>query len=149
MGQAGHDTYTHKPIAAAGWRRMLFYLLQFTWGLSVNIVGLFVFLSCRKRFHSEPFCNSTITCLRGDHGGLSLGIFIFISAHDIQRLRVHEYGHTIQCLFLGPLYWIVVMIPSAIWYHCFAGYRKKHSIPYDALYCEHWATVWGKQWSGL
>lgn len=137
------------PIATTGWRRILFYLLQFTWGLPVNIVGLLVFLCCRKRFHGELFCNSVITCLPGETGGLSLGIFIFLSTHDIRRLRVHEYGHTVQCLFLGPLYWIVVMIPSAIWFHFFAGYRKKRRIPYDAFYCERWATAWGKRWSGL
>lgn len=147
MDKAEH--YTHAPIAVAGWRRILFYLLQFTWGLPVNIVGLLLFLCCRKHFHSESFCNGVVTYLPGDRGGLSLGIFIFLSTQDIRSLRIHEYGHTVQCLFLGSLYWIIVMIPSAIWYHFFAGYRKKHSIPYDALYCERWATAWGKQWSGL
>ena len=137
------------PPAAAGWRRILFYLLQFTWGLPVNIVGLLVFLCCRKRFRSETFCNSIVTYLPGDRGGLSLGIFIFLNTQDVCRLRIHEYGHTVQCLFLGPLYWIVVMLPSAIWYHFFVGYRKKRGVPYDALYCERWATAWGKQWSGL
>lgn len=143
-----HDT--HKAIGAAGWPRVLFYLLQFTWGLPVNIVGLLVFLCCRNRFRRERFCNSIVTHLPGDRGGLSLGIFIFLSIHDPyenRRLCIHEYGHTIQCLFLGPLYWIVVMIPSAIWYHFLAGYRKIHRIPYDAFYCERWATAWGKQWS--
>ena len=142
------ERYSHTPPAGAGWRRIVFYLLQFTWGLPVNLAGLLVFLLCRRRFCSEWFCNSLVTCLPGDRGGLSLGIFIFLSTRDVRRLRVHEYGHTVQCLFLGPLYWIVVMIPSAVWYHLFAGYRKKRGIPYDALYCERWATAWGKKWSG-
>ena len=148
MGKGERDTHT--AIAAAGWTRVLFYFLQFTWGLPVNIIGLLVYLFCRKRFRSEVFCNSIVTHLPGDRGGLSLGIFIFLSTFDTQesrRLCIHEYGHTIQCLFLGPLYWIVVMIPSAIWYHFFAGYRMKRHIPYDAFYCECWATAWGKRWS--
>ena len=69
--------------------------------------------------------------------GVSLGIFIFLSIRDLQessRLCAHEYGHTIQCLLLGPLYWVVVALPSVIWYHFFAGYRKKRGIPYDALF---------------
>ena len=33
-------------------RHIFFYLLQFTWGLSVNLVGLVVFLCC-KRFPRE------------------------------------------------------------------------------------------------
>lgn len=146
MDKAEH--HAHAPIAVTGWRRILFYLLQFTWGLPVNMFGLLVFLCCRKRFRSEPFCNSIVTYLPGDRGGLSLGIFIFLDTHDTRYFRVHEYGHTVQCLFLGPLYWIVVMIPSAVWYHFFGGYRTKRGIPYDALYCERWATAWGTKWSG-
>ena len=142
---------THKAIATVGWPRILFYLLQFTWGLTVNLAGLLVFLFCRSRFHRKKFRNAIVTCLPGNRGGLSLGIFIFLSVCDtreVDRICAHEYGHTIQCLLLGHLYWIVVAIPSVIWYHFFAGYRKKRGIPYDTLFCERWATAWGKKWSG-
>ena len=143
---------THKVIAAAGWPRIIFYLIQFTWGLTVNLAGLLVFLCCRRRFHSQTFHNAIVTCLPGNRGGLSLGIFIFLSVHGAQesnRICAHEYGHTIQCLVLGPLYWLVVAIPSVIWCLSFAGYRKRHDIPYDTLFCERWATAWGRKWSGI
>ena len=146
------EYHANRAIAAAGWPRILFYLLQFTWGLSVNLAGLLVFLCCRRYARSAIFCNSVVTCLPGNRGGLSLGIFIFLSisaADERRRLRVHEYGHTVQCLFLGPMYWIAIVLPSAIWFHFFAGYRKKHRTPYDAFYCERWATAWGKRWSGI
>lgn len=148
MDKAGYGA--HRGIAAAGWPRAFFYLIQFTWGLPVNLVGLAAFLCCRTRFPSKRFCNSIVTYLPGNRGGLSLGVFIFLSAPAENRgLCAHEYGHTIQCLFLGPLYWIIVAIPSVIWCHLFDGYRKKHHIPYDSLYCELWATAWGKAWSGI
>lgn len=137
-----------RAIAAAGWPRAVFYLLQFTWGLPVNLAGLLAFLCCR-RFPRERFCNSVVTYLPGGRGGLSLGIFLFLGTRENPDLRVHEYGHTIQCLFLGPLYWVAVVIPSAVWYHCFAGYRRKRRVPHDALYCEGWATAWGRTWSGM
>lgn len=138
-----------KPIAAAGWPRAFFYLVQFTWGLPVNLVGLAVYLCCRRRYQSGMFHNSVVTYLPGNRGGLSLGVFLFLSGSWEHRgLCAHEYGHTIQCLFLGPLYWVAVAIPSAAWYHFFAAYRKRHRIPYDALYCERWATAWGNRWSG-
>ena len=150
MDKARHDP--QEGIAAAGWSRAFFYLIQFTWGLTVNLVGLLVFLCCRIRFPSKRFCNSVVTCLPGNLGGLSLGIFIFLStpcAAENSGLCAHEYGHTVQCLFLGPLYWLVVAIPSVIWRCFFGGYRKKCHIPYDFLYCERWATAWGKKWSGI
>nr|WP_325211230.1 hypothetical protein [uncultured Oscillibacter sp.] len=135
-------------IAASGWPRALFYLVQFTWGLPVNLAGLLVFL-CYPHSRRERFCNSSVTYLPGGQGGLSLGVFLFLGGQENPGLRVHEYGHTIQCLFLGPLYWVLVVLPSAVWYHCFASYRQKRRIPYDALYCERWATAWGKKWSGI
>lgn len=141
----------NRRIACAGWPRALFYLLQFTWGLPVNLVGLIAFLCCR-RCPRERFCNSVVTCLPPGRGSLSLGIFIFLSASspaDSRALCAHEYGHTIQCLVLGPLYWVLVAVPSVIWYHFFDGYRKRRRVPYDALYCEGWATAWGRRWSGV
>lgn len=139
-----------RPIAAAGWSRVLFYVFQFTWGLPVNLAGLLLFLCCKGAPH-EVFHNSVVTCLPGNLGGLSLGVFIFLSLQNTderRRLCVHEYGHTIQCLFLGPLYWFVVFIPSAVWYHFFSGYRKRKHISYDTLYCERCATAWGAVWIG-
>ena len=145
------DFHMSKSIAVSGCRRIGFYVLQFTWGLPVNLIGFLIFLCCRGRFHQERFCNSIVTCLPGDRGGLSLGVFIFISTPGgcaNRALCSHEYGHTIQCLLLGPLYWILIAIPSAIWYHFFANYRKKRHVAYDTLYCERWATSWGARWSG-
>ena len=87
------DADTHKAIATVGWPRILFYLFQFTWGLTVNLAGLLVFLFCRSRFHSKKFRNAIVTCLPGNRGGLSLGIFIFLSVCDmreVDRICTHE-----------------------------------------------------------
>lgn len=141
-----------EKTTSAGWLRALFYLLQFTWGLSVNFAGLLVLLCCRRYARCERFRNSIVTYLPGNRGGLSLGIFIFLSAgpaEDNLSLCAHEYGHTVQCLLLGPLYWLVIALPSVVWCHCFDGYRRKHGIPYDAFYCERWATAWGRKGKGV
>jgi len=148
MNETGYGT--HQGIAATGWARVFFYFIQFTWGLTVNLAGLLVFLCCNKRFPREMFCNSIITQLPGNRGGLSLGIFIFLSIPSDQNsasICAHEYGHTIQCLFLGPLFWFIVAIPSAIWYRFFEDYRQNCHVQYDTLYCERWATAWGRKWS--
>lgn len=138
----------NKPFFSGGWTRALFFFLQFTWGLPVNLAGLAIFLCCGRRRH-ERFQNSIVSFLPGNRGGLSMGVFIFISSQsqDTRRLCAHEYGHTIQCLLLGPLYWFIIAAPSAVWYHFFAGFRKSRHIPYDSLYCERWATAWGERWS--
>ena len=66
---------------------------------------------------------------------VSLGPFIFLhgpsDSNDplasVERpLLVHEYGHTVQSLILGPLYLLVVGLPSVLWSLRFS----RHSVRY-------------------
>lgn len=142
-----------KSIATKGFAKFLFYLVQFTWGLPVNAISGIIYLILKGKYRTEKFKNSYITYIPGNWGGLSLGLFIFIAEGKAEgwtnNTKIHEYGHTIQCLLLGPLYWIVVALPSAIWCNFFADYRKKNNVSYYKLYCESWANSWGVKWSGL
>ncbi|HHU84818.1 MAG TPA: hypothetical protein GXZ23_06595 [Clostridiales bacterium] len=145
----------NKPKAVKGLPAVLFYLVQLTWGLPVNIIGFLVFLVCKlRKCPTEKYCNSFITYVKKKNfGGLSMGLFIFIRDEKEKKVwlhdtKIHEYGHTIQALVLGVFYWIIVGIPSAIWCNLFAGYRKKNNVSYYKLYCESWANNWGQKWSG-
>lgn len=147
------EKHTRK-IACSGVDRFFFYLWQFTWGLPVNIFGLIGYLVLYKKCRHEKFCNAFITYVPKKFGGVSIGIFIFIreDANDewTHDTRIHEYGHTIQCLLLGPLYWLVIGLPSAVWcnFPYFVKMRKEKNISYYKLYCEAWANLWGQKWSG-
>ena len=140
-----------RSIASRGAARFLFYLAQFTWGLPVNLIGGIVYLIFYPKCRHERFKNAFITYIPGNWGGLSLGLFIFIAEGKSEgwtrNTRIHEYGHTIQCLLLGPLYWFVIGIPSFVWCNFFAGYRERHGVSYYKLYCESWANRWGEKWS--
>ena len=135
---------------------IFFYIVQWTWGLTVNIVGGIAYLICTKllkRPHSK-FGYANIVYLPWKQGGLSMGLFIFMrDKHPNEKwtynTRIHEYGHTWQCLLLGPLYYIVIAIPSAIWCNCFAKYREKNNVSYYKLYCESWANSWGEKFSKM
>ena len=63
------------------------------------------------------------------------------------RLLVHEYGHTIQSLILGPLYLIVIGIPSTLW--GFLPYtnrmRREKKISYFSFFTERWANELGER----
>ena len=70
--------------------------------------------------------------------------------NDKSSLLVHEYGHTIQSLILGPLYLIVIGIPSALW-----GFlpnlhkkRKDDQISYFSFFTEGWANRLGEKVTG-
>lgn len=134
----------------------LFNFVQWTWGLPVNLVGGIAFLICTKikGYRWQRFGYAKIVYVPWKGGGLSMGLFIFMKdGHKDKKwtynTRIHEYGHTWQCLLLGPLYYIVIALPSVIWCNCFAGYRKKNNVPYSAVYCESWANSWGEKGSGM
>lgn len=134
----------------------LFYTVQWTWGLPVNLVGglMFLYFTKIKGYRWQHFGYSKIVYMPWNGGGLSMGLFIFIKDNHKDKkwtynCRIHEYGHTWQCLLLGPLYYLVIALPSVIWCNCFKGYRQKKQVPYSAVYCEKWADLWGQKFSGM
>ena len=87
----------------------LFYLIQWTWGLPVNLFGGIGYLVCKlKGYRTEKFENAVITYVPWKYGGLGTGIFLFLRENHPNELwtynaRIHEYGHTWQVLHLVPL----------------------------------------------
>ena len=84
-------------------------------------------------------------------GGWTFGCFIFLteplSPQDEHDLLIHEYGHTIQSLILGPVWSLVIGLPSMLWCNLpvFQRLRRRRSIPYSRLYCERWANRLGQK----
>jgi len=129
-----------------GLKRILYILIQCTWGLSATLVGLGFFIANRKHeHHSYRCCIDT----NWDYcGGLSLGFFIFTPKNtqaNAPLIRVHEYGHTIQNLVLGP-FMLIAGIISVVWGNnkYFARMRSEQGVPYTACFVEWWASKWGE-----
>ncbi len=131
-------------------KRILFYVLSFTWGFIMSFIGLFpiVVLACMKKvkvFHGRLYAT-----VGKNWGGLELGCF-FICGENCQteHTMAHECGHGIQNIIWGPLMPFVVCIPSAIRYWYFEFYRRKHNkfpCEYDAIWFEGQASRWGKKY---
>ena len=57
----------------------VFYMLQWIWGLPVNLIGLIAFLICQlKGWRTEKFGYAYIVYVPWKAGGLTLGLFIFM-----------------------------------------------------------------------
>ena len=130
-------------------RIFFFRAWQWSWGILQTLVGAIFFWHYRRAPH-ERYRGTVVTYWdrRGDN--LSLGMFVFLdgekrSSEKTRALLAHEYGHCVQSLLLGPLYPLVIGIPSLIWAVAFAAYRKKNSISYDAFFPEKWATRIGEK----
>lgn len=63
-----------------------------------------------------------------------------------ERMARHEYGHTLQSLLLGPLYLLVIGLPSFLWCQLpfFQERRKRRHISYYSFFPERWADALGK-----
>lgn len=136
-------------------KKFLFYLVQWTWGLPVNLVGFLIFLFFKIRgCKHEKFQYAWITYVPWNAGGLSMGLFIFMKADHPNKIwtyntRIHEYGHTWQCLLLGVFYYPVIALPSAIWCNHFEGYRRRNNVSYYVFYPEKWANYFGQKFSKM
>ena len=74
-------------------------------------------------------------------GGVSLGYFIFLDTENEIDIH-HEWGHQLQSLLLGPLYLLVIGLPSAIC--CGFNLHKGNNYKYYNYPWEAWADKWGK-----
>ncbi len=131
-------------------KRFLFCFLQCTWGLIPTLVGAIFFFRFRRYSHS--IYRGCVDTHWDTRSGLSLGLFIFTPGVDIpdaQKIRVHEYGHCIQSLVLGPLF-LPLGIISLLWGRlpCFIRHRNERKLPYTACFVEAWASKWGEWATG-
>ena len=134
--------------------RILYRALQWSWGVVQNSIGglLTLLLWRRPRLWFYGAC-VTRWSLRGS---LSLGMFLFLGTRGDpseplteaeRRVLVHEYGHSIQSLLLGPLYLPLVGLPSVLWANLPAlrRFRKRRGVSYFSVYPESWANRLGER----
>lgn len=117
----------------------LLRIIQWIWQLPQNLLGLLFIVVLRPEY-STKFGSATAYFATRMRDGISLGQYIFIQAgRGTPNYLCHEYGHTRQSLYLGPLYLLVIGLPSLI--HA-ALYRPEKGNYYD-FYTEKWADRLG------
>jgi len=135
--------------------KFLYILIQWTWGFLQSLLGLIFLVLLGKQERTWYGC-ALMTVYDQKRvrlnriGSVSLGMFTFVIAKKDGKphpgLAAHEYGHTFQSLILGPLYLIVVGIPSFLWALQFSRHRKEYGekgVAYTSRYPENWAENWG------
>ena len=134
---------------------IVYYPLQWTWGIIQNIVGaVLVLVHAGKPHWCYGKCVAT-EWNRSDN--MAMGMFIFLSKNlrgDIDdpesersQVAVHEYGHTFQSALLGPFFLPVICAVSGIWCNLpqFEKLRREKHISYYRCYTERWANHLGKK----
>lgn len=134
---------------------VVFTAWQWTWGLPQTVAGTVLYIKNIKKIHFN-YHGSCVT-IWDKEGSISLGKFIFIDrtecqfendkiSHIDESTLVHEYGHTIQSMILGPLYLLVIGLPSIVWcnHPRFVKKRKKEKISYYKPFFEKTANILGE-----
>ena len=117
-------------------------ILLYIWCLPQNIVGLLFLLFIRgEERHSLD--GITFYVAEDFNGGISLGKYIIVYKARESTIR-HEYGHCIQSRMLGPLYLLIVGIPSLIWASMYGVVISHKKYDYSDFWCEKWADKLGK-----
>ena len=144
---------------------IMFWTVSCTWGIVLTtigalaagglslakIVGKWLGKDLKIKIHRNG-C-SFITEIGGNWGGVDLGAFAFCGNYSeshkgwFEHTRMHEFGHAIQHLCMGPLFIFIVAIPSATRYLYQAIMLKKgKKFPYgwyDSVWFEGGATKTG------
>lgn len=122
---------------------------QVAWGLPQNVLGLMLCLALRGPRQRHRFRAAFVTEW-SINAGFTTGMFIFVPRGCPRQLLLHEYGHTLQSLILGPLYLPVIALPSLAWAGIprFRRFRARYNYSYYRLYCERWANVLARRVTG-
>lgn len=110
------------------------FLIKLIWELPSNVVGfiLMFFLGVDKiKFNKDK---GILELTMSPDGGITVGVFVFVGYDNSEETIKHELGHVRQGWICGPLYLIVIGIPSFIWCCIYRRLGKS----YDWFYTEKW-----------
>ena len=130
-------------------KKWMFYLLSFTWGITMTTIGcltsLVLLIAGYKPKRNQYGWYFEIGT---GWGGCELGCMCIVNKNPSQHTLNHEFGHAIQNCYFGP-FMIFISLASAAryWYREYLTRIKKipyTSLPaYDSIWFEGGATKIG------
>ena len=124
-----------------------FLVLSWLWAQPQTLAGGLARLFFRRNLRQK---NGWVTAVfvPGNWGAVSLGPTVFLGEFgdedEVRRILAHEAGHSRQSLVLGPLYLLVIGLPSLVWASWHLRWGQERGVAYGKFYTEAWADRWGK-----
>lgn len=124
--------------------KILYYGLQFTWGLLQNLAGAVVllYLFCMAPHLKPCMAGRNVKVKTNYSANFSLGVFVFVNC-DTESILQHECGHSLQNMYYGPFAILCVAFPSLVryWYRCITHINNYNS--YFDIWFEYQASISG------
>lgn len=121
-------------------------VLLYLWQLPQNLLGLllvsFMPTSVPADFKGDwrRLPSALLFFSSRMNGAITFGRYVLMSEGSKYNTMAHERGHSIQSMILGPLYLIVIGIPSILWA---AWWNEGRNRSYYSFYTERWADRLG------
>ena len=125
-------------------------VLLYIWQLPQNLLGLLLLFWYKQEKIYHRLNGRTFYYTKEMRSGISLGNYIIMNWADEEDGMKHEYGHSIQSRYLGPVYLLIIGLPSLIWNIIDATIVKKKIgsvrsyILYYSMPWEAWADKLGR-----
>lgn len=117
--------------------------LKNIWQFPQHLLALLMFLFMKKKIlKTGTYKHAKVYWVEQSSWGVSLGNYIFLDNRYNQNTLMHEYGHSIQSIYLGPLYLIVVGLPS-ITMNILTRLKVLSAESYYKRWPENWADKLG------
>ena len=128
-------------------KKFLFRLWQWTWGFPQSLLGIILLLMYRHCPRSEYHGAVVTHWPKGGSMGVGMYLFLGVGGNEAYQAQVlvHEFGHSVQSMILGPLFLPVMGIPSFLWANlpqC-RKLRKEKKVSYYQFYPERNANRLG------
>lgn len=135
----------------------LYYILNYTWGIIMTLVGWLVIGFCnvflrKKMSHCGRFGPCVYVMIGDNWGGLELGTNFLLADYMGEEwtlhTKCHEMGHTFQNAIWGPFALFLIFIPSFIryWHQEFRSRKGLPNKDYDLAWFEESATDIGTRY---
>lgn len=114
-------------------------VMLWIWQLPQNLMALIMLLVLRGET-KHRLGSIRFYFLRTFPGGITLGEYIIVGTKQNLTVR-HEFGHVLQSRYLGPLYLLVIGLPSLLhaWLNGVIGCCDRHPEGYYHFWTEKWA----------
>ncbi len=136
--------------------KQIYYILRFIWELPQNVLGIIIYFLNKKKVYSIRKLDGRLY-FQNNNFGISLGSFIFWmpiwqdNYSEVPIVLKHEFGHSFQSIYLGPLYLIIIGIPSVarvIYAKLFYKVKRNNWGNYYNGFPEKWADTLGEKHVG-
>lgn len=114
----------------------IYNYIWWLWELPQLLIGMLIMLIFENNL-IQKYKNGYVFKVNA-FSGISLSRLVFLKYTKAKSIQ-HEYGHCIQSMILGPLYLIVIGLPSAI--HNLIS--RETDCNYYHFYTERWADKLG------